>query len=81
MYVFLPCTVSLQPPTIIPILNDPLVDFLNCTHDVIQVEQKHTACHKKNTHVYYFGLGQSCFFDGQAKKVLRKVAAIETLSR
>ena len=36
----------LYPPTKIPVLNDQLVDFLNCRHDIIQVDQKHTACHK-----------------------------------
>ena len=45
-FVFLPRTVSLHPPTKIPVLNDQLVDFLNCMHDVIRVEQKHTACRK-----------------------------------
>ena len=37
----------------IPVLNVPLVDFQNCTHDVIQVEQNRTACCKKDTHVYF----------------------------
>ena len=54
-FVFLSRTVSLHPPTKIPVLNDQLDDFWNGKHDVIQVEQKHTACCKKTTHVYYYG--------------------------
>ena len=38
----------LHPPTKIPVLNDQLLQFLNGTHDVIQVALFHVACCKKS---------------------------------
>ena len=37
----------LHPSTEIPVLNDPLSQVQNCTHDVIQVAQFYAACCKK----------------------------------
>ena len=43
----LTCPMRLHPFTKIPVQNDQPSIFLNCTHDVIQVEQICTTCRQK----------------------------------